>query len=53
MNFGSALALIHPVQPAAAAFIAITFTAVIGIPAGFLFGLLWEKMTAKISRKAN
>lgn len=53
MSCVSALALILPTPAYGAAALAITFTAVILIPAGFLFGFLREKMTAKISKKQS
>ena len=51
MNLAHALAIIQPAQPASIALMALAFTAVIIFPAGFLFGLLREKMAAKISKK--
>jgi len=47
------IALVLPTQPTGFAVVAIAFTAVIGIPVGFLFGLLWKKMAAKIFRKST
>jgi len=51
MNYEPAIATMLPAQPAGIAVMALAFTAAIIIPAGFLFGLLWEMMAAKISRK--
>lgn len=51
MQPGLIIALILPTQPVSSALMAIAFTAAIVLPAGFLSGLLWEKMAAKISAK--
>lgn len=47
------IALILPTHANGFAVVAIAFTAVIVIPVGFLFGLLREKMAAKISKKTG
>ncbi|MFT3869426.1 MAG: hypothetical protein QM715_13310 [Nibricoccus sp.] len=47
------IALVLPTHANGFAVVAIAFTAVIAIPAGYLFGLLREKMSAKISKKSN
>lgn len=52
MNCEPALALVLPTPFTGFAVVALAFTAVIVVPAGFLFGLLWEKMAAKISKKS-
>jgi hypothetical protein len=46
-----ALVLIAPDTFPGARFTALTLTAAIIIPAGFLFAILQEKMAAKISKK--
>lgn len=53
MSSEPVIALLLPTHANGFALVALAFTAVIGIPAGFLFGLLREKMTAKISRKTS
>lgn len=44
-------AIFHPDVFPGAAIVALTLTAAIIIPTGFLFGFLREKMAAKISGK--
>jgi hypothetical protein len=50
MILDSALALWPPAQATSATVTALTFTAAIIIPAGFLLSFLKEKMAAVISR---